>query len=266
MASTNYTFVPFEFPRTTDGKYISLLDDAGILRSRREQLGLTMQQVAEMAGLKFSQYQRIEAGERALEACSMKVGLSICAALLLDPYKMVRVDVKQENNLKPQVVIDKIIDLPKRVGRKQIRRDIMTVYLNYMDYSIMIPYDVLSNIGINNSPPSHVQFMWDMKNRRIIIRPADENTEEALDVPEKKFEDSLLSLPTILSENPISAMHWETTPHEVEAKLVKDQGGKIALLLNLKMGRPIQHVNGCFVVPKCLTDEDEWDSVVDNEE
>ena len=77
-----YTFIPYDFPTSRDGKYHCLLDDGQILRSRREQLGLSVYQVAEMAGIQFSQYQRLESGERFFSGCSMKIGLSVCAVLL----------------------------------------------------------------------------------------------------------------------------------------------------------------------------------------
>ena len=74
----------------------------------------------------------------------MKVGLSVCATLLLDPYEMVGISAKQKKpaELKPQTAIDNISEavLPKKVGRKQIKRNIMLVYLNFRDYSIMVPY------------------------------------------------------------------------------------------------------------------------------
>ena len=70
-----YTFIPYDFPTSRDGKYHCLLDDGQILRSRREQLGLSVYQVAEMAGIQFSQYQRLESGERFFSGCSMKIGL-----------------------------------------------------------------------------------------------------------------------------------------------------------------------------------------------
>lgn len=186
----------------------------------------------------------------------MKVGLSICAALLLNPYEMIPVNVEQKTELKPQVVIDKSIKLPKRVGRKQIRKSVLTVYLNYENYSIMIPYDVLSKIGDGHTVPNYIQMSWDYDKRRIIIRPATKTIEEALVVPEKKHENSLLSLPTILSDNPISAMGWNDTPHEVEALLVRDSNKNTALLLDLKAAKEVQYVNGCFVVPECLTEND----------
>ena len=89
MSTPKFQFVPFEFPTTEDGKYFAALDTPQILLSRREQLGFTMQQVADLAGIQFPQYQRLESGERPLSACSMRIGLAVCAALLLDPYDMV---------------------------------------------------------------------------------------------------------------------------------------------------------------------------------
>ena len=120
-------YVPFEFPKSTDGEYFLGLDEAGILKSRREQLGLTLKQVADMAGIQFSLYQRLEAGERNISGCSMRVGLAICAVLLLDPCEIVGVTVQQPSlkSLKPQTTFsaDFMENIQNKVGRKQIRRD-----------------------------------------------------------------------------------------------------------------------------------------------
>lgn len=103
-----YTFIPFEFPSSTDGKYFIALDNAGVLRSRREQLGLTQQEVAERAGIKLPQYQRIESGVRQLSGCSMRIGLAICAVLLLDPYTQVVVSANppDPSTMKPQHTVE----------------------------------------------------------------------------------------------------------------------------------------------------------------
>lgn len=103
-----FTFVPFEFPTSLDGEYIVGLDDKGILRSRREQLGMTQQEVADRAGIKLPQYQRIESGDRQLSGCSMRIGLAICAVLLLDPYEQVHVvaDPPDPATMKPQRKVD----------------------------------------------------------------------------------------------------------------------------------------------------------------
>lgn len=57
-----------------------------ILRTRREKLGLSQQQVAKGAKLQLRQYQRIESGERNLETATLRTALAICAVLKLDPY------------------------------------------------------------------------------------------------------------------------------------------------------------------------------------
>ena len=45
--------------------------------------------------------------KRTLGGCSIKTGLAVCAALLLDPFDMVAVNVEQKTELQPQIVIDK---------------------------------------------------------------------------------------------------------------------------------------------------------------
>lgn len=73
-------FIAFPFP------YDECLTSQDILRTRREQLRLTQQQVAAGAKLQLRQYQRIESGERNLESATLKTALAICAVLKLDPY------------------------------------------------------------------------------------------------------------------------------------------------------------------------------------
>ena len=85
-------FIPFEFPKMigkingVEQELLVMLDDAGVLRHRREELNMTQQQVADAAGIKISQYQRFESGERSLTGASMRIALSVCRVLKLDPY------------------------------------------------------------------------------------------------------------------------------------------------------------------------------------
>ena len=46
-------------------------------------------QVATLAGINLGQYQRLEYGIRDFDQCSMKVGISICYVLNLDPFLLV---------------------------------------------------------------------------------------------------------------------------------------------------------------------------------
>ena len=60
-----------------------------ILRKAREMQGMSQMKVASLAGINLGQYQRLEYGIRDFELCSMKVGLSICFVLNLDPFLLV---------------------------------------------------------------------------------------------------------------------------------------------------------------------------------
>lgn len=65
-------------------------DEVGkILRKAREMQGMTQMEVATLAGINIGQYQRLEYGVRDFSACSMKVGISICYVLNLDPFLLV---------------------------------------------------------------------------------------------------------------------------------------------------------------------------------
>lgn len=111
-----YTFVPYEYPTTLDGRFFIGQDEHHILRSRREQLSLTQQQVADRAGIKLQQYQRLETGERHISGCSMRIGLAICAVLLLDPYEVVSVcaESPDASTMKPQRKVDfRVVEITK---------------------------------------------------------------------------------------------------------------------------------------------------------
>lgn len=83
----------YEFEKDTvfeDGEeWITLEPSNATLHRRREQLGMTQYQVAKAAGVNLRQYQRIESGERSMSGTSLRIGLAICKALKLDPYRFV---------------------------------------------------------------------------------------------------------------------------------------------------------------------------------
>lgn len=60
-----------------------------IIRNARKAMGYSQQQVATLIGVHIRQYQRIECGERDIRYASMKLGLSICAVLGIDPLVLV---------------------------------------------------------------------------------------------------------------------------------------------------------------------------------
>ena len=68
---------------------MSKKDIGKILRKAREMQGMSQMQVATLAGINLGQYQRLEYGVRDFELCSMKVGISICYVLNLDPFLLV---------------------------------------------------------------------------------------------------------------------------------------------------------------------------------
>ena len=63
-----------------------------IIRQARKATGYSQQQVASIIGVHIRQYQRIECGERDIRYASMKLGLSICSILGIDPFMLVLSD------------------------------------------------------------------------------------------------------------------------------------------------------------------------------
>ena len=60
-----------------------------IIRNRREELGMTQEEMALELGMSIHQYQRYEYGEHRISNTPMRIGLRICAVLELDPYEVV---------------------------------------------------------------------------------------------------------------------------------------------------------------------------------
>ncbi len=71
------------------GEWECIESSGHILKNRREELGMTQQQVADKAHIQLRQYQRFENGERELCSSSMRIGVSICHALELDPRRFI---------------------------------------------------------------------------------------------------------------------------------------------------------------------------------
>ena len=61
--------------------------DGIILKKRRRQLGMTLQDVADKAGIDIKQYQRFEAGDRELASASFITTVQVIKALEMDPVK-----------------------------------------------------------------------------------------------------------------------------------------------------------------------------------
>ena len=59
--------------------------EKSILREEREKLGLTQQEVADLAVIQLRQYQRFETGERNLSSASFFTACKVMKALGLDP-------------------------------------------------------------------------------------------------------------------------------------------------------------------------------------
>lgn len=263
-----YTFIPYDFPTSRDGKYHCLLDDGQILRSRREQLGLSVYQVAEMAGIQFSQYQRLESGERFFSGCSMKIGLSVCAVLLLDPFEFFDVNVKQPKPdiMMPHEVFDGLQDdmpRPKKVGRKPIRRDIMTVYFNHPSFSIIIPREVLVALG----KPAYIQMMWNLNEKRLLLHVIDSDAEQAFDIPPHLYDScTALAFPraAIFSELK-EGLGWDTELYAAECRIVYDKTNELFILCDLNTAQKSEKIVGPFAIPTCIDDGMDDDEILDED-
>lgn len=268
-----FTFIPFEFPVSRDGKYTKVCTNNVILKTRRDQLGLSQQDVADMVGISLGHYQRLEYEEPNLEGCSMRVGLAVCATLLLDPFEMISVNATQPDpeSIKPLEPFDThlLVDLrktkkSKKVGRKQIRREIMTIYVNHSYYNLIIPNDVLTALG----KPKYIEFLQLIKEKRILIRGLSSPSENSFTVPNYTYEGHLLAMPgghEITNDAKI-AFGWGNALQAVECFLVKDSDDNILVLADLHTAKPTAPLHEELILPTEFDDEDEGDFEEDGDE
>lgn len=252
-------FIPFEFPMSNDGQYTALLSNNRILYNRRNRLGLTQQDIAEMASIPLRQYQCLENGDIELCDASMSAGLTVCAILLLDPYELIGEPKKLPDplSLRPQVTFDSGLpddfDLPKRHGRKPIRRDILTVYFNHPHYSIIIPREVLEELG----RPNFIRMFYLKAEKRFAFAPVNEDNGNDYDVPKLLFDEKAncegLVFPSCpLVDDAKKELGWDDELYAVEARIVKSKDFDKLLLCDMCTEQPSQKFKGGFAIPSCI--------------
>ncbi len=267
------TFIPFEFPTSSDGKYFAVLSEDRIFFNRRTRLGLTQKEVADKAGVPLRQYQRLESGDIELRKSTAEFALSVCAVLLLDPYEMAGVQVKQPDpsTLKPQITFDSGIPedtiSAKRAGRKPIRRDIMNVYFNDEHYSLVIPTEVLIRIG----SPLFIKLMWNKDDNRFLIVPVSTNDGESFDVPDHLYNERYNCAGLVFPVNSpfddvAKALEWGDNTHTVECRIAIGPDHNKLILCDLNTAVPSEKVEGAFVMPACIDSgaDDEYTLTVEN--
>lgn len=67
-----------------------------LLKAQRERLGMTQQQIADIASINIRLYQRLESGERALSRTSFRIGVAVADALELDVHDLVHTPSVEE--------------------------------------------------------------------------------------------------------------------------------------------------------------------------
>lgn len=85
----NFSFPPQKLTEVSGYLLETIYPDHTALMYRRKEFHMTQQQVADAAGVTLRQYQKFESGERKMSSATMRIGLSICHVLKLDPYRFV---------------------------------------------------------------------------------------------------------------------------------------------------------------------------------
>ena len=243
---SDYKFIPYEFPKSTDGQYTILQLDHQILQSRREQLGLTQQQVADIAHIQLRQYQRLESAQQYLSGCSMRIGLSVCAALYMDPYELVGLNIHQPDisAMRPQYTHD--VDLPpellnfkppkKRVGRKPTKKETLRVYLDCKRKLVILPPNVLE--ALQN--PTYIQTLYNKENNHIALRVSNESDEKVIPMPSAMPLGAHLAIgiPSFSRTLQLEAKQAKLLIADVQ--LVRDTTGRLGIIVDPSVAAPAE--------------------------
>lgn len=218
---------------------------------------MTQQELADRAGVPLRQIQRLEAGTSSIDICPMGTALSICAALLLDPYQFIHIN--------PQPDPDSLTPLPPledfsledpfhrkaKVGRKPIRRDIMTVYFNNPLFSIMIPRTVLEAIG----SPNAIDIRWKSGDNRLLF--CRNNESGFFDVPAELYNiGTHLVFPaaSAIVDEIKDRLGWDEYTYAVECRLVKDADESQFILCDLGTAQEAEPEGGNYISPHRFDD------------
>lgn len=147
---TDMEFLKFPLPESGE---LPLSKD--ILKERRLDLRMTQQQVATGAKIQLQQYQRLESGERNIESASMRVALSVCAVLKLDPFlffpdtvlmnKASDTTKKRDEPLMKEEAVPMILEHACNICNERL-------HTNYSLENIMVAYCTLENcVDVYNS-------------------------------------------------------------------------------------------------------------------
>ncbi len=214
-------YIPFEYPATDDGEFTAVLNEGQILLTRRLQLGLTIQRVADMSGIRFSQYQRLEGGERLFSGCSMKIGLAVCAALLLNPMDIIHLHAYPLSPL--ALSRPPLFDPPNthRAGRKKSRQDIMEMIVT--GEQIIVPEEVIAALG----RPERIQYRLDLNKERILLSAGNSGSTESNTPAGSGF------------SIPAAGVFRQSSKYTVKCRPVRDRKGALFVLADLSTATPI---------------------------
>lgn len=250
---SDYKFIPYEFPKSTDGQYTILQMDHQILQARREQLGLSQQQVADIAHIQLRQYQRLESAKQYLSGCSMRIGLSVCAALYMDPYELVGLNIHQPDisAMRPQYTHD--VDLPpellnfkppkKRVGRKPTKKETLRVYLDRKKEMVILPPNVLE--ALQN--PAYLQTLYNKDNNHIALRVASASDEKAIPMPPTISLGEHLAIGIPNFSRTLQPQAKQAKMLIADVQLVRDNSGRLGIIVDPSVALPSEPLDAPIV-------------------
>ena len=93
------------------------MPDKGVLINRREELGMTQEEVAEKAGITLKQYQRFEVQESGLSSSSFRIVHAVLYALGLDTTALKKGKYSLVPVLEDDPIYKFVEEYDKRVGQ-----------------------------------------------------------------------------------------------------------------------------------------------------
>ena len=236
-----------------------------ILLKRRLLLKLTQEKLADMTNVSVQQIQQLEAGDISIYRLGLNKGLSLCAALCLDPYEIAEPYYEQPDFItlpSMPVMTRKMPDLSnadfyKLAGRQSKTKNVVVYFNQSFNSSVLISRKALELLN----KPKYIQIRWFKSVKFFIITgtetPVIPKTRGiySFDVPPETYDKKSLGLMIMnfeAIEETVADLNWDEHTYVAKChELVAENGnGQRCLLCDLRTAKKSDNWKGAFTEPQ----------------
>ena len=248
-----------------EGRDKTINSKGKILLNRRISLRLTQEKLANMTDVSVQQIQKLEAGDISIYRLGLNKGLSLCAALRLDPYEIAEPYYEQPDFItldSMPVMTRKMPDLSnadfyKLAGRQSKTKNVVVYFNQSFNSSVLISRKAIELLD----KPKYIQIHW-FKSVKFFIITGTETPEipetrgiYSFDVPPETYDKKSLGLMIMhfeAIEGAVADLNWDNHTYVAKChELVAESGnGQRCFLCDLRTAKKSDNWKGVFTQPQ----------------